>query len=59
VGNDTKGKLSPVIYIAGILGTLVTPWIGVACFTFAALIWLVPDKRIEQFTGQIEDRGRG
>jgi uncharacterized membrane protein len=58
VGNDAKGKLSPLIYLVGIAGTLVAPWTGMAMFAFAALIWLVPDRRIEQFTAQIDERDR-
>jgi uncharacterized membrane protein len=58
VGSDAKGKLSPVIYLVGIAGALVAPWTGMAMFAFAALIWLVPDRRIEQFTAQIDERDR-
>jgi uncharacterized membrane protein len=58
VGTDAKGKLSPLIYLVGIAGALVAPWTGMAMFAFAALIWLVPDRRIEQFTAQIDERDR-
>ena len=47
IGRDWKGKLSPVLYIAAILATLLTPWIAEAIFVAAALIWLIPDRRIE------------
>ncbi len=47
IGRDWKGKLSPVLYIAAILATLLTPWIAEVIFVAAALIWLVPDRRIE------------
>ncbi|HET6166197.1 MAG TPA: TMEM175 family protein [Marmoricola sp.] len=56
IGSDWKGKLSPVIYTVGILSTFVTPWLGVACFAVVALIWLVPDKRLEGFIAQIEEK---
>ena len=56
IGNDAKGKFSPVIYLAGILASFVTPWLGVALYAVVAMIWLVPDKRLEQFMAQIEDR---
>jgi uncharacterized membrane protein len=56
VGADWKGKLSPIIYIAGILGTLLTPWLGVAFYAVVAAMWLVPDKRVEGFVAQIEQR---
>ncbi|HEX2895951.1 MAG TPA: TMEM175 family protein [Marmoricola sp.] len=55
VGRDGKGKLSPVIYVLGIAAAYVTPWLGVALFTVVALIWLVPDRRLERFVAQIED----
>jgi uncharacterized membrane protein len=47
VGRDWKGKLSPVLYIAAIGATLLTPWISEGIFVAAALIWLIPDRRIE------------
>jgi uncharacterized membrane protein len=58
IGGDWKGKLSPVIYLTGILTTLVTPWLGVAFYAAVAAIWLVPDKRVESFVAEIEDRDR-
>ena len=59
IGSDWKGKLSPVIYLTGILASFVTPWLGVAVFAVVALIWLVPDQRLEQFVVEIEDRKTG
>ena len=53
LGNDIKGKISPLLYIAGILLALVTPWISVALYTLVALIWLVPDRRIEHAIRQV------
>ena len=47
VGRDWKGKLSPVLYLAAIITTLLSPWISQAIFVTAALIWLIPDRRIE------------
>lgn len=47
VGKDWKGKLSPVIYAVGILLALQWPWVSLALYTFVALIWLIPDSRIE------------
>jgi uncharacterized membrane protein len=55
VGPDWKGKLSPLIYLTGILATLVTPWLGVALFAVVAAIWLVPDRRLESFVAQVDD----
>jgi uncharacterized membrane protein len=56
VGSDWKGKLSPPIYVTGIAATLVTPWLGIALYAAVAAIWLVPDKRVEGFVAQIEQR---
>src|SRR5690242_16276309 len=48
VGRDLKGKLSPLFYILAIAGSFVRPWIGGALYVLVALIWLVPDRRIER-----------
>lgn len=49
VGRDWKGKASPLIYLSGIgLGT-IQPLLGLALYAVAALIWLVPDRRVEHF----------
>jgi uncharacterized membrane protein len=58
IGGDWKGRLSPLIYLTGILATAITPWLGIACYVVVALIWLVPDQRLEQFVGQLEDGQR-
>jgi uncharacterized membrane protein len=47
LGRDWKGKLSPLLYIAAIVATLWVPWIAHAIYVAAALIWLIPDRRIE------------
>lgn len=59
IGGDWKGKTSPVIYLTGIVATLVTPWLGVGFFALVAAIWLVPDRRVEAFVAQIEERDAG
>jgi uncharacterized membrane protein len=48
VGRDPKGKLSPFLYLAGIGLSFVHPLLGVAVYTVVALIWLVPDRRLER-----------
>ena len=48
IGRDWKGKLSPVLYIVAIVATLRSPWIAQAILVVAALIWLIPDPRIEK-----------
>jgi len=47
VGNDLKGKISPVLYIAAVFLAFVHPLIADGVYVFVALMWLVPDKRIE------------
>jgi uncharacterized membrane protein len=54
VGRDWKGKLSPVLYVVAIVATLGSPWIAEALFVTAALIWLIPDRRIENILPRIE-----
>jgi len=48
LGNDWKGKLSPLAYLAGIPLAYVHPWISNALYLMMALIWLIPDRRIER-----------
>ena len=48
VGSDWKGKLSPVLYVVGIVTTSWSPKVAQAIYVFVALLWLVPDKRIEK-----------
>ena len=48
IGRDWKGKLSPVLYIIAIIVTLRSACIAEAIFVIAALIWLIPDRRIEK-----------
>jgi len=47
LGADLKGKLSIVIYVAAIALAFVRPWIAIALYVVVALMWLVPDTRIE------------
>ena len=46
LGRDFKGKLSPVLYAAGILLSFWNPWIANAIYVFVALLWLIPDRRL-------------
>ncbi len=48
IGGDWKGKLSPVLYILAMVATLRSTWIAQAILVIAALIWLIPDPRIEK-----------
>ena len=46
-GRDWKGKLSPVLYIV-VIATLRSSWIARAVLVIVALMWLIPDRRIEK-----------
>src|SRR2546426_491298 len=48
VGSDWKGKLSPVLYLAAIPLAFVSSWIAGGLYVFVALLWLIPDPRIER-----------
>ena len=48
VGRDWKGKLSPVLYSIAIAATFLIPWVAQAIYVFVAILWLVPDPRIER-----------
>jgi len=47
VGSDVKGKVSVGLYVAAIALAFVSYWLAEALFVVVALIWLVPDRRIE------------
>jgi uncharacterized membrane protein len=47
VGRDWKGKLSPLLYLIGIAATLRASWLSQLLYVAVALMWLVPDRRIE------------
>ncbi len=51
VGRDLKGKLSPIAYFAAIPLSYVNPWIACGLYVFMAMVWLIPDKRIERAVG--------
>ena len=57
IGNDWKGKLSPVLYIAAIVATLRSPTIAQAILVGAGLIWLIPDRRIEKLISLSQSAG--
>jgi uncharacterized membrane protein len=48
IGSDWKGKLSLVVYAVAIPTAFVARWASLGLYFLIALIWLVPDKRIEQ-----------
>lgn len=48
IGKDIKGLSSPVLYVLGITFSFFNEWLSGAVYIFVALMWLVPDKRIER-----------
>ena len=56
VGRDFKGKLSLVLYAAGIGLAFVRPWAAVTAYALVALMWLLPDPRIERAVADRESR---
>jgi len=48
LGSDWKGKLSPLIYLIAIAASFVVHWMAQALYVLIALVWLVPDRRIER-----------
>src|SRR4051812_22386101 len=48
VGRDLKGKASPLLYTSAIALSFVNRWLSIAIYVLVALIWLVPDRRVER-----------
>ena len=48
IGRDLKGKLSPLLYLAGIAAAQFAPGIAFGIYGLVAVLWLVPDTRIER-----------
>ncbi|AIE83464.1 TMEM175 family protein [Fimbriimonas ginsengisoli] len=51
LGRDTKGKVSLMLYLLAIPAAYIQPWISAGLYILVALIWLVPDRRIERQLG--------
>jgi uncharacterized membrane protein len=54
VGRDLKGRLSPLAYAVGIGLSFLAPWLAVAIYAAVALVWLVPDRRLERTMTHVE-----
>jgi uncharacterized membrane protein len=52
LGRDFKGKISIVLNIAAILLAFVNPWLAYGIYVLVALIWLIPDRRMENLMGK-------
>jgi uncharacterized membrane protein len=49
LGRDFKGKASPVLYLLAIGLAFVTPWLALVPMVGVALMWVVPDRRVERY----------
>ena len=47
LGNDFKGNVSLALYVAAVALAFIRPWLSIAVYVTVALLWLVPDRRIE------------
>jgi uncharacterized membrane protein len=56
LGDNFKGKVSPAIYSLGIAASFVNRFAGLACYVLVALMWLVPDRRVEPVVTSSSDR---
>ena len=54
IGRDWKGKVSPILYLIAIVLSFWYQWIAQIIYVLVALIWIVPDKRIEKVIDEIE-----
>jgi len=54
VGEDRKGKLSPIAYALAVICSLRWPWVAQSIYTLVALMWLIPDRRIERVLSRHE-----
>ena len=59
IGRDLKGKLSAVLYAGAIALSFISPWIASAIYVLVALIWLIPDRRIERVLASNGNEARG
>jgi uncharacterized membrane protein len=59
VGKDVKGKVSVVLYLVAIVSSFFNQWIAGGIYVLVALIWLIPDKRIEIIFNEHEEDPAG
>ncbi|MEO6976369.1 MAG: TMEM175 family protein [Gallionella sp.] len=52
VGRDLKGKISPLLYTIAIVAAFWNQWLADALYVLVAIMWLVPDRRIERIMGE-------
>jgi len=54
IGKNAKGKISIVVYAVGIMLAYVSPWVAIACYIAVAIMWIVPEKHIENHVKEKE-----
>jgi len=54
VGRDFKGKISGILYAIAIACAFYQPWFAASIYVFVAIMWLVPDRRIERLLNEVE-----
>jgi uncharacterized membrane protein len=54
LGSDVKGKISPVLYAAAIALAFVSPVLSILIYALVAVMWLIPDRRIEKALREID-----
>ena len=59
IGMDRKGNISILLYVVGIAASFLSSWLSGAMYVTVALIWLVPDRRIERVLGVHPARNEG
>ncbi|MBV9049825.1 MAG: DUF1211 domain-containing protein [Solirubrobacterales bacterium] len=59
IGSDVKGKISPLLYCLGIGVSFADQWIALAVYVGVALMWLVPDRRVERHVSAVNREPRG
>jgi uncharacterized membrane protein len=59
LGADLKGRISPLFYILAIAAAFLHPGISVVLYLLGALLWLIPDRRIERALAGVESGGIG
>jgi uncharacterized membrane protein len=52
LGRNAKGKVSPILYIVGVGLGFVAPWLALVVYSIVAMMWLVPDRRVECYLTQ-------
>lgn len=58
IGNDTKGKVSMLVYLTASGLAIIQPWIAQALYVILAMLWLIPDRRIENMLYSTEKDGK-